>query len=91
MKDNGFESIPLYNKATFIVNNDNEIDIADVIGIVNYILKNPSDSFIFGGADINQDGDIDIADVIGVVNLILKDSSNSMAPLRVYHSMLDPE
>ena len=73
------------------VNNDNEIDIADVIGIVNYILKNPSDSFIFGGADINQDGDIDIADVIGVVNLILKDSSNSMAPLRVYHSMLDPE
>lgn len=73
------------------VNNDNEIDIADVIGIVNYILKNPSDSFILGGADINQDGDIDIADVIGVVNLILKDSSNSMAPLRVYHSMLDPE
>lgn len=73
------------------VNNDNEIDIADIIGIVNYILKNPSESFIMGSADINQDGDIDIADVIGVVNIILSNSPNSMAPLRVYQSMLDPE
>lgn len=80
------------------VNNDNDIDIADVIGVVNYILKNPSETFILGSADINMDGDIDIADVIGVVNIILRNTSSPsqlsslrQLPSNVIFNMLDPE
>lgn len=75
------------------VNNDNEIDIADIIGIVNYILKSPSLSFIVGNADVNHDGEVDIADVIGVVNMILNDNSNPQlfSSRRFVDNMLEPE
>ena len=53
------------------INHLQATSLADVIGIVNYILESPADNFDATAADVNEDGIIDVADVVGVVNIIL--------------------
>lgn len=52
-------------------NGDGKIDASDLVNINNYILGNPTMSFIASAADINNDGIIDQADVMMVAQLIL--------------------
>ena len=56
------------------VNNDGEIDIADVTSLINHVLsKNytESDHFNPANADVNFDGDWNIADVTMLINFVL--------------------
>ena len=53
------------------VNCDGTVDVADVVGIVNYILEHPAEVFDASAADVNGDGIIDVADVVETVNKIL--------------------
>lgn len=57
-------------------NDDEVINIADVISLINYILGNRLEDFIFENADINGDGEITITDVITIINMILENEDN---------------
>ena len=52
------------------VNEDDNIDVADIMEILNYIMGSPSDKFNFNQADLNGDGVVNIADMIGIMNVI---------------------
>ena len=52
-------------------NGDCEVDIADAVYIVNYVVGKPTPWFVTAAADVNNDGDIDIADAVGIVNLVV--------------------
>ena len=49
------------------VNNDGEVNIADVNALIDHILSNTS----VDAADVNEDGEVNIADVNALINLIL--------------------
>ena len=53
------------------VNGDGKIDVSDVVCMVNYILENPVDVFIFENADIDNNTEVNITDVTMLVNIIL--------------------
>lgn len=53
------------------VNDDGDVDIADAVCVVNYIVGKVRPVFIEAAADVNHDGDIDIADAVHIVNLIV--------------------
>ena len=53
------------------VNGDTDIDIADAVCIVNYVVGKPTPAFVLKAADVNGDGDVDIADAVRIVNLIV--------------------
>lgn len=55
------------------VNNDGEVNIADVNTIIDYILGDKSRQSI----DVNNDGEINIADVNAIIGIILKGTSVS--------------
>ena len=57
-------------------NGDGSVTITDAVGIVNYILGNPSANFNEAAADVNSDGNITITDAVGVVNIILNNGSS---------------
>ena len=52
-------------------NGDSDVNVADVMLTVNYILGNVSESLLFSNADINNDNTIDVTDVMLIVNIIL--------------------
>lgn len=52
------------------VNNDGEVDIADAVCIVNYVVGKETPVFIVAAADVNNDGDVDIADAVHIVKYI---------------------
>ncbi len=58
-------------------NGDGKVTITDAVGVVNYILSNPSDNFNFKAADVNGDENISITDAVGVVNIILGTSGST--------------
>lgn len=53
------------------VNDDGDVDIADAVCIVNYIVGKQNATFIEDAADANGDGEIDIADAVHIVNLVV--------------------
>lgn len=58
-------------------NNNQQITIADVVTIVNYIVGSANDSFSKKGADLNNDGIIDISDAQIALNKVLGRTFNS--------------
>ncbi len=50
------------------VNNDGEVDVADITKVIEIILGTTDES---DSADINNDGDIDVADVTKIIGIIL--------------------
>lgn len=70
------KSIALYRKTIKIllgdVNDDGNIDNADVTAMVNIILGKDDGSYNAAVADVNGDGEITIADVTALVNIILE-------------------
>lgn len=69
-------------------NNNQQITIADVVTIVNYIVGSANDSFSKKGADLNNDGIIDISDVQIALNKVLGRTFNSR---QVSIDALDPQ
>ena len=53
------------------VNGDGDVDIADAVCIVNYVVGKPNTNFIEAAADANSDSDIDIADAVHIVNYVV--------------------
>ena len=52
-----------------------EVDVADVVTEVNYMVGREPKPFIFDAADVNGDSEIDILDVVGTVNIIMNPES----------------
>ena len=52
-------------------NSDGEINVADIVEIVNYIMGKPSAKFVKAAADLNDDGEINVTDIVQVVNIIM--------------------
>lgn len=52
-------------------NGDGEVSIADAVAVVNYILGNHSDFFVFNAANVDGDSEITISDAFAIVNIIL--------------------
>ena len=53
------------------VNNDGEVNIADVTRIIDLILGAEADAALMARADVNNDGEVNIADVTRVIDIIL--------------------
>ena len=51
-------------------NGDETVNITDAEAVVNYILGNPSGTFIHPSADVNKDGKVNITDAVGIINII---------------------
>ena len=58
------------------VNNDGEVNIADITDLINILLTHPAlDAETFLRADIDQDNEVTISDITALINLILKGGS----------------
>lgn len=66
------------------VNNDGHIDVADLAGVVRFILENADASLIFNAADMDGNGVIEINDYAALVNVIL--SQNSPSNTRMFRA-----
>ena len=58
-------------------NASGDVDVADVVTEVNYMIGLDPKPFMFEAADINSDTEIDILDVVGTVNIIMKPAESS--------------
>lgn len=72
-------------------NGDGKISITDAVGIVNYILGNPSSNFHSEAADVNGDGKVSITDAVGVVNMILNQGSSNVKAVTSIEVPSDPQ
>ena len=59
------------------VNDDGEINVADVVEIVKDILHKTTSRFVREAADVNEDGEINVTDIVLVVNMIMGGNANS--------------
>ncbi len=60
-------------------NGSGEVDVADVVTTVNYVVGMKPEPFIFDAADMNIDQRIDVLDVIGIVQSVLYPNGSSTA------------
>jgi len=71
-------------------NNDNNLDVLDIVGMVNLVMTNDSfteDELEF--SDINQDGIIDILDIIKLVNKVLWPQPNSVSIINIESTLVN--
>lgn len=54
-----------------------EVDVADIVTEVNYMVGHEPKPFIFDAADVNGDNEVDILDVVGTVNIIMQPQTAS--------------
>ncbi len=52
------------------VNGDGKVDVSDYIGVANYILNIPQETFNEQAADVDKNGIIDVRDYTGIGNII---------------------
>lgn len=52
-------------------NGDGEVNVSDIVEIVNYIMNNPSERFVFAAADVSEDSEVNVTDIVRVVNIIM--------------------
>ena len=64
-------NIVIGNKIMGDANGDGEINVADIVEIVNYILGKPSAKFVMAAADLNGDGEVNVTDIVKVVSIIM--------------------
>lgn len=53
-------------------NGSGNVDVADVVTDVNFMVGRDPKPFIFDAADVNTDSEVDILDVVGTVNIIMR-------------------
>lgn len=74
---NGSDIAVLSQDADFLkyirgdVNSDGYIDVADLSGVVHFILEIPTEKLIFAAADLDENETVDVNDFSGMANLIL--------------------
>ena len=56
------------------VNGDGDVNVADVILYINYLLNDEAEGFIFENADFNQDNATNISDIIDMINYLLNNA-----------------
>ncbi len=72
------------------VNNDGHIDVADLAGVVRFILENADASLVFNAADMDGNGVIEINDYAALVNVILSQATESRPMMsRGHHNVLN--
>ena len=59
------------------VNSDRELNVADIVEIVNYILGKPSTKFIKAAADLSGDDDVNVTDIVKLVSIIMSANNGS--------------
>lgn len=59
------------------VDGDGEVDVADVVCLVNYLIGKPVPVFIEEAAEVDLDGEIDVADAVTIVNWIISREPSS--------------
>jgi|GEM_PF-1861339 len=64
------------------VNDDGHIDVADLSGVVRFILENADASLVFNAADMDGNGVVEINDYSALVNVILTQESSSVKARR---------
>ncbi|MCR5362793.1 MAG: leucine-rich repeat protein [Bacteroidales bacterium] len=64
------------------VNNDAHIDVADLTGVVHFILEDADASLVFNAADMDGNGVVEVNDYAALVNVILDQGTASAAPIR---------
>ena len=65
-------------------NGDHNVSVTDAVVTSNYILGNPTPSFVFVAADVNCDRNISVADVVLISNIILNKPTHTFrAPMLV--------
>ena len=52
-------------------NGDGIVNVADIVEVANYIMGNPSNTFVKDFADINNDGVVNATDIIEIVKIIM--------------------
>lgn len=62
------------------VNADGLVNVTDIVAVVNYIMNNFSDDFVFDAADVNADGLVNVTDIVQIVNIIME--TGSCRPVR---------
>ena len=53
------------------VNGDGDVDIADAVCVVNYVVGKANATFVAEAADVNGDSAVDIADAVRIVNYVV--------------------
>ena len=64
------------------VNNDGFIDVADLAGVVRFILENADATLVFNAADMDGNGVVEINDYAALVNVILAQDAPQSSSLR---------
>ena len=63
-----------YERLRGDVNGDGEVNIADAISLINYVLGSATTPFYEVNANVNQDTEITITDAIQLINYVLNDT-----------------
>jgi hypothetical protein len=53
------------------VNGDGNINIADAVCIVNYVVGKPNTAFNEAASDVNDDGKVTLADAVEVIKICI--------------------
>ena len=61
-------------------NNDNQVDVADEIYIINYLFQAGLAPVCLDAADTNNDGQIDVSDLIYIIQYIFLEGSPPPEP-----------
>ena len=72
-------------------NNDNQVNVADIVGVANYINYNPASNFIEDAANVNLDVLVNVADIVGIANIINTNESSSRIKDNTNEQELDPQ
>ena len=65
-------SVMVWNTLPADANGDYQVNVADAVEIVNYILEQPSERFVFDSADVDRNGEVDVFDLTATINVVFE-------------------
>jgi len=72
-------------------NNDNQVNVADIVAVANYINLSPASNFDLDAANVNLDIQVNVADIVGIANVINDATSSSRSDVPTPRQELDPQ
>ena len=69
-----YQAVDQWKEFFFVEENgfgDGNMNAADIVEVLNYIMGNPSDNFKKYAADVNGDGIVNAADIVAIANIIM--------------------
>ena len=54
------------------VDNDGDVNIADVTALIDYLLSGDATGINLDAADVDEDGEVNIADVTSLIDMLLQ-------------------